>query len=226
MAPQLLLLAAAGVPLGYLVASATRNLPARMLQVCDVDARAHLGMAAIPIQPIPVLSPIRWVGRRDHLIALLASCSCAAVGLLNNQGALAAGLVLVLTLLALAVVDHESMLLPDVIVLPLLWAGLLLCASHAPAQAADHLMAAASGYLLLRLAPSVGEGDAKLAAAGGAWVGLQALPIVGVVAGAVCCIQLLMLWCKGKSLLARHPFGPALAIGIGAVWLGRQLNLL
>ncbi len=221
-----ILWAAAGIPLGYMVASATRNLPARMLQACDVDARAHLGIVGPPSQPPPMLAPIGRGGRRDHVIALLASCCTAAAGLLDNQVMLAAGLVLVLALLALAVIDFESMLLPDFIVLPLLWAGLLLCASQVPALAADHVMAAAGAYLLLRLAPGVAEGDAKLAAAGGAWIGLQALPIVGVVAGAACCVQLLLLWRRGQDLCARHPFGPALAIGIGSVWLGLQLNLL
>lgn len=225
-ATQLLVAAAAGVPLGYLVASATRNLPARMLQACDVDARAYLGMASAPYQFIPLLSPIRRGGWRDHLIALLASSCTAAAGLVNDQVAFASGILLVLALLALAVVDLESMLLPDCIVLPLLWVGLLLCAIQAPTSAADHVMAAAGAYTILRLIPGIGEGDAKLAAAGGAWVGLQALPAVGLVAGAVCCGQILLLWFKGAELHARHPLGPALAIGIWGVWLGLQIKLM
>lgn len=226
IASHLLVAAVAGVPLGYLVASLTRNLPGRMLQACDDDARSHLGIAGAPSQPLPMLAPIGRGGRRDHVIALLASCSIAAASLLNDQVTFAAGGLLMLALLALAVIDVESMLLPDFIVLPLLWVGLLLCASQVPVMAADHVMAAAGAYVLLRLIPGVAEGDAKLAAAGGAWVGLQAVPIVGLVAGAVCCIQLLLLWCKGADLRARHPFGPALSIGIGSVWLGLQLNLL
>ena len=86
-------------------------------------------------------------------------------------------------LLALAWIDWDSMLLPDALTLPLIPAGLLATLWLEPELATDHALAAAVGYTALRgLAlvyrrvrgrDGLGEGDAKLLAALGAWVGLE-----------------------------------------------------
>ena len=92
------------------------------------------------------------------------------------------------TLLTLAWIDWTSLLLPDVLTLPLLLAGLTLTLTLRPDDLADHCLAAALGYLSfqglallyrrLRGRDGLGGGDAKLIAAAGAWCGLEALPLV------------------------------------------------
>jgi leader peptidase (prepilin peptidase)/N-methyltransferase len=135
-------------------------------------------------------------------------------------------------LIALSIVDLREMRLPDVLTLPLIVAGPLLAlamewdggvvwriASAAAGFAA--LFAVAWGYRALRGRAGLGLGDAKLLAAAGAWLGMEALPSV-------------MLWACGSALLAvlaaaafrlpvdgstRIPFGPFLALGFWIVWL-------
>ena len=127
-------------------------------------------------------------------------------------------------LLALALIDWDTTLLPDSINQPLLWAGLAaaLMGWTVPLPAA--LIGALAGYLslwsvywLFKLATGkegMGYGDFKLLAALGAWLGWQmVLPIVlgAAVIGAVIGIGM-----KLNSALREGryvPFGPFLAGG-------------
>ena len=135
--------------------------------------------------------------------------------------------------LALALIDWDTTLLPDVITLPLLWAGLILAALRwTPLPLPQALWGAVAGYLSLwavtqafKLATGrvgMGNGDFKLFAALGAWFGWQALiPIVlmASVIGAVIGIAL-----KFASQLREGgyvPFGPFLAgAGLTALLFG------
>ena len=128
------------------------------------------------------------------------------------------------TLLALAAIDGEWQLLPDTLTLPLLW----LVLGWTPAlRASDAIIGAAGGYLslwslywghrLLTKREGMGFGDFKLLAAGGAWLGWQALPQVALWAAASGLAYALTarLWGRldpGQAL----PFGPFLA---AAIWL-------
>ena len=96
--------------------------------------------------------------------------------------------VLLYALWVLSWIDALYQLLPDVLTLGLLWAGLLLRAWFAPMSLGDAVWGAALGYVLLYL-PHVlylkwrgevglGLGDAKLLAAVGAWLGLVHVPTV------------------------------------------------
>ncbi len=129
-------------------------------------------------------------------------------------------------LLALALIDWDTTVLPDALTLPLLWAGLVAAAlgwlPNLPLL--QSLWGAAAGYLSLwavywffKLATGkegMGYGDFKLLAALGAWLGWQAvLPIVlmasvlGVVVG-------LLMKATGSLREGRFvPFGPFLAGG-------------
>jgi leader peptidase (prepilin peptidase)/N-methyltransferase len=123
-------------------------------------------------------------------------------------------------LIAVAVIDHESMYIPDVIVLPLLWAGLLFYALTAPDQLQWHVLGAAVGYCALRWLP-VGQGDAKLCAVAGAWVGLEPLftfAKIGTVLGVV--VGIVYYCLRGKS--EPYPFGPSLVVALIAT-AGMQL---
>jgi leader peptidase (prepilin peptidase)/N-methyltransferase len=142
-----------------------------------------------------------------------------------------ASLALGWTLLALAVIDLRHHILPDVLTLPLIPAGLALAYLLEPAKLADHAVGAAAGFIgfaliawayrRLRHREGLGQGDAKLLAAGGAWLGWQALPsVVALGAGAALVVALAGGLGRGQlSASARIAFGPYLTLAIWAVWL-------
>lgn len=130
-------------------------------------------------------------------------------------------------LLILAVVDAQTQYLPDVLTLPLLWAGLLGSSFQVLALGLDEsVWASALGYGLfwglamlykfLRGRDGIGLGDAKLLAALGAWLGLSALSAVVLVA-----VTLQLLAFAGRAKAVRHlpmALGPFLAVAAVA-WL-------
>ena len=136
---------------------------------------------------------------------------------------LAASLFFGWSLIALTFIDIDRQLLPDSIVLPLMWAGLLLSIGQVndiPMQ--DSLIGAAAGYLSLWLGyhmfrlvtgkEGMGYGDFKLLAALGAWMGWKMLPLIiilSTVAGALTGIVLILL--KRQQRGSPVPFGPFLA---------------
>ena len=125
--------------------------------------------------------------------------------------------------LALALIDWDTTLLPDDITLPLLWAGLIAATlqwTSVPLTAA--LWGAVAGYLSLWLIywsfklitgkEGMGFGDFKLFAALGAWFGWQALvPIIlmASVIGAI--VGIAMKFSSGLRAGGYVPFGPFLA---------------
>jgi prepilin signal peptidase PulO-like enzyme (type II secretory pathway) len=133
------------------------------------------------------------------------------------------------TLLALAAIDGEWQLLPDTLTLPLLWLGLLgTVFGWTPAlRPSDAIIGAAAGYLslwslywghrLLTKREGMGYGDFKLLAAGGAWLGWQALPQVALLAAASGLAYALTARLRGRLDPGQAmPFGPFLA---AAIWL-------
>lgn len=133
--------------------------------------------------------------------------------------ALAAGLILALTVAS--VVDANLKLLPDDIVQPLLWAGLLanLVGFLVPLQQA--VLGAVAGFMALwalywiaYLASgneAFGYGDIKLVAALGAWLGWDALPAI-LVGGAMVHTLVSLAFRMGGRPSTTLPFGPALAV--------------
>ncbi len=127
-------------------------------------------------------------------------------------------------LLTLALIDSDTMLLPDSLTLPLLWAGVL-CASVGliKLSLAQSVWGAALGYGILWLVQTVfkvitgkqgmGEGDYKLLAALGAWLGWLALPMVLLIASlAGVLVALFMRW-RGRLQAGEPlPFGPYLVL--------------
>ena len=143
------------------------------------------------------------------------------------------------TLLALALIDADTMLLPDSLTLPLMWAGILLASAGVINLSLEQsVWGAALGYAVLWLVQTVfgavtgkqgmGEGDYKLLAALGAWLGWMALPAVVLVAS-VSGVLLALLWRWRGSLQAGQPmpFGPQLAAAgaASAVWQTMPLDL-
>lgn len=139
-------------------------------------------------------------------------------------------------LLALAMIDWDTTLLPDDMTLPLLWAGLIAAALQwNPAvnlQAA--LWGAVAGYLslwavywafkLVTGKEGMGYGDFKLFAALGAWFGWPALVpmiLMASVIGAI--VGIALKFSAGLREGGYVPFGPFLAgAGFTAMFFGPQ----
>ena len=148
------------------------------------------------------------------------------------------GAMLVLTwgLLAMSLIDADHQLLPDALVLPLLWLGLIINQFSLFASPADALWGAIAGYLslwsvywLFKLVTGkegMGYGDFKLLAMLGAWGGWQILPLtilLSSLVGAV--LGVIMLRLRNAETSTPIPFGPYLAIAgwIALLW-GEQIT--
>lgn len=135
------------------------------------------------------------------------------------------------TLLALAVIDWRTLLLPNVLTLPLAGLGLVIIGLLAPSALAAHAVATGTGFLVfiaiayiyrrMRGIDGLGPGDAKLFAAGGAWVGLTGLWSVLLIASLSALVWAGMrCWRQGRiDPRARLPFGSFLCGAIWLVWL-------
>jgi leader peptidase (prepilin peptidase)/N-methyltransferase len=139
-------------------------------------------------------------------------------------------------MITLAVIDFETLLLPDSITLSLLWSGLLMSLTGLFVDSQTAILGASAGYLslwfifhLFRLftgKDGMGHGDFKLFAAFGAWMGWAALPqiiLLSAIPGAVIGILLIVLGRQEQR--QPMPFGPFLACAgwIALLW-GNQLQ--
>ena len=130
-------------------------------------------------------------------------------------------------LLALALIDWDTTVLPDALTLPLLWAGLIAAALGWTIPLSTALWGAVAGYLslwsvywLFKLTTGkegMGFGDFKLLAALGAWLGWQMIvpmllmaSVIGAAVGIA--MKLAATLREGRYV----PFGPFLA-GAGLV---------
>ncbi len=156
-----------------------------------------------------------------------------------------AALLMCATLVTLALIDLEHGLLPDQLTLGLLWSGLALSlvpktavAAHLPELpfpgARQAVAGAIAGYAalwiinfawkVLRKRDGLGGGDMKLAAALGAWTGLNSLPlIVGLAAIAGLAVGLPLVLSRRAAVSDPLPCGPFLAAGgLFMLFLGPQ----
>lgn len=203
----------------------------------------HRPLSALDL--VPVLSFLVLRGRcrtcggrisRFHLAVELAAVLVAvwAATTTPDPAWIWADCALGWTLLALCWIDIWHFLLPDVLTLPLVLAGLGATVVLDPSATTNAAAGAAIGYLALtsveiayralRHRDGLGRGDAKLMAAAGAWVGWQSLPqvIVGAALAGIAAGVVLHIVRKkrtgtrlGDTVI---PFGPCIAI---AVWLVR-----
>jgi leader peptidase (prepilin peptidase)/N-methyltransferase len=214
--------------------------------------RSHCPACGAPLRAqdnFPVLSYLLLRGRCRQCQAaislrypLLEICSALlAVAVVAHFGvtwlALYA-LLLTWTLLALAAIDLEHQLLPDDLTQPLLWLGLLLNTQNLLTSPISAVFGAAVGYLvlwsvywifkLLTGREGMGQGDFKLLAALGAWLGWQMLPVIVLLSsfvGALTGIALIVL--RGRDRREPLPFGPFLAAaGFIALLWGKPLSTL
>jgi leader peptidase (prepilin peptidase)/N-methyltransferase len=226
-----------------------RRLPAEQPVIFARSQCEACGHVLDPRELIPLVSVAmlggrcRWCGARiafTHLAVELAFLVIAAWVVIAEADVLAAwvGCALGWTLVTLAWIDWEHMLLPDALTLPLILAGLGATALQDPSATTEHAAAAAAGYLAfraleiayrrLRGRDGLGQGDAKLMAAAGAWLGLAPLPTVTFMAAIVGLAITAGLRTAGQAMHrgSAIPLGPGLCAAIWVTWLGFDPILL
>ena len=214
------------------------RLPAGQGVILGRSACPSCGHALGPAELVPIASFLALRGRcgwcaapiaRYHLWVELAALAVALWAATTGADAalLWASCALGWTLLTLAWIDAQTFRLPDALTLPLILAGLAEALWLEPDALTQRAFGAATGYTAfwalalayrrLRGREGLGMGDAKLLAAGGAWVGLAGLPAVMLTAALGG-----LAWALRRGRpdpLERVPFGPFLATGVWVVWL-------
>jgi len=145
----------------------------------------------------------------------------------------------VAALIALAMIDLDTTLLPDIINQPLLWVGLLAALlGWIPPSLEQSVIGAAAGYMSLwtiarvyeKLRGQIGmaNGDFKLLAALGAWLGWSMLlPIILLSSAVGAIVGIYMVLFRGHGREVPIPFGPYLAGGgLAALFFGQELLVL
>jgi leader peptidase (prepilin peptidase)/N-methyltransferase len=222
-----------GSVLGVLIARLPVARPIAMVRSCCETCEQVL----VSFDIVPILSYAMLLGRcrrcrapigRQHLAIELATLAVAlwALTVDTEPMRLWVDCGLGWALLTLAWIDWRHLRLPDVLTLPLLLAGLAATWLEAPEDLTDHAIGAAAGYLGFRLVAwtyrmvrgrdGLGLGDAKLLAAGGAWLGWMALPHVILIAAIGGIVVALAAAVRRGRLdgTAMIPFGPCLCLSI------------
>jgi leader peptidase (prepilin peptidase)/N-methyltransferase len=154
----------------------------------------------------------------------------AASGWTGAAGAILAGL-----MLAIAVIDHRRMIIPDELSALAFIAGLIVAGAGADAPPViatlQALVRAAlmfalflgfrAGYRALRGVEGMGLGDVKLAAVAGVWLDWTGLPVVVEIAALSALAAALCTRIRGDVFdpKARLPFGTFFAPAIWICWL-------
>ncbi len=170
------------------------------------------------------------IGPRYPLVEFVTGLLCAIAAWRFGFGPEAImAIFMTLMLVPITMIDADHQLIPDSIVYPLLWVGLLMSLWH-PVVTADVLflppreaiLGAVVGYLslwsvywLFKIVTGkegMGHGDFKLLAALGAWLGWQSLPTIILMSAVVgAAFGILMIVLRGRDRAVPMPFGPFLA---------------
>ncbi|MEI9988933.1 MAG: A24 family peptidase [Rhizomicrobium sp.] len=194
-----------------------------------------------PAELIPLLSFVFQRGRCRHcgapidalhpVVEIGATTVAVWAAIVTSGWIVAASCILGWTLLTLAAIDWRTGLLPDILTVPLIGAGLLTAFLIDGPALGDHLIGAAAGfagfvalagiYSRIRGRAGLGLGDAKLLSAAGAWLSWIALPSVVLLAALFGMALVLVERFRGRTIEAtsRVAFGPALAAATWLVWL-------
>jgi leader peptidase (prepilin peptidase)/N-methyltransferase len=213
-----------GALAGLLLAPLAKIIPRKVLQRAQVNLHEWLGPGGGTEPPVAL-------SRRIWVPLLNAILWAAAAGAVSHQTIWSALLwaVLASTLLSLALMDWDTTLLPDWIVLPLgllglggSYAGLTTQNLPASAFSATIVLGLFGGFAWMfrriRGVSGIGGGDLKLLAALATWWGfIDVLYIVSL----ACLLTIVwyVLWRLFKRLTpqAEWPFGPAIVIA-ALVW--------
>ena len=202
----------------------------------------HCGHGITAFENIPLLSYLLLKGKcsacgarislRYPIVEILtAVMSVAVVAHFGFGWHAVAALLLTWGLIVLTFIDFDHQLLPDSITFPLLWGGLLISLGTVLVDSQTAIIGAAAGYLslwsvywlfkLITGKEGMGQGDFKLLAVLGAWLGWQMLPLIILLSslvGAVTGIALILF--RGQRRDTPIPFGPYLAAAgwIALLW--------
>jgi leader peptidase (prepilin peptidase) / N-methyltransferase len=221
-------------------------LPAKYTIVTPRSACPNCGHNITAMENIPVMSYLMLGGKCKGCktkismrYPLIEALTGALIGLVAYKygytySALFA-FIFVFALVALTFIDLDTFLLPDDIVLPLLWLGLIFNLNTGFTDIKSAVIGAVAGYMMLwivywlfkliRGKEGMGYGDFKLLGAIGAWFGWQMLPAVILLSSVVgSLIGIYLMLFKGKDKNYAIPFGPYLTLaGIAALFFGQQL---
>jgi len=226
----------AGALVGLWLVPLARIIPRKVLHSAQASLHAWQGPGGGLEQPIPPARRI-WVPLLNASLWAYAAYSAGQPAFL----AALIGSFLASTLVMLALIDWETTLLPDWVVLPLGLAGL--ACSFAGLTPNSLLVSAASAAVVLSLLgglswiflrikgeSGIGGGDLKLLSALAAWWGVVGALYI-VVWGSVVSVVWYLVWRRFKGLgsQAEWPFGPAIVVaallwGMQAVYTPTRLN--
>ena len=207
----------------------------------------HCGSVIKARDNIPVVSFLLLKGKcracgkkislRYPIIEIIASVATVFIAVYFGAGTQAlAAVIFSWALICLAVIDFDHNILPDDIIFPLLWLGLIVNSFELFTTIHSSLFGAVFGYLSLwsvyiifkfiTKKEGMGHGDFKLLAMLGAWLGWQMLPAIIIISsllGAIVGLSKILFF--GHDTTIPIPFGPYLAITgwIALLW-GPYIN--
>ncbi|MBN2689615.1 MAG: prepilin peptidase [Gammaproteobacteria bacterium] len=154
--------------------------------------------------------------------------------IINHLGLNIIGLtatLLTYSLIAMSVIDIDYQILPDELTLSMLWIGLLLNSFNVFTTPQAAILGAIIGYSflfiiaktfkLIRGIDGMGNGDFKLLAMFGAWLGWQQLPFIILASSIIgIIISLILIIFRKHKVSEPIPFGPYIAIAgfIAMLW--------
>ena len=215
-----------------------------------VSARSHCRCCNRILTPIELVPVVSWLAQNgkcrgcgakvDTLypimeVAAVAVVLCALP--IVGRELLWITAVLGWMLIALIAMDLREFILSDALTLPLVAIGLAVAWWLEPASVHLHVLGAALGFVLMfganwtynafRGRDGLGQGDAKLMAAAGAWVGVEGVGTVLLYAAVIGLALAMAQRVAGKQIDATTPipFGVGIASGLWLVWLGGPLFL-
>lgn len=210
---------------------------------------SHCPNCKNPIKPwfnIPLISYLflggkcfdckRSISLRYPLIELLtALCATLMAAYFGANLALLASLAFLYLLIPLVIIDLDHHLLPDELTFSLLWLGLFFNLFNLFSSTHDAILGAMLGYLAFYFTQKIfylftgkiglGQGDYKLLAALGAWLGWQLVPFVIFIASVLGLVFSIPYFFKNTTWRQTTiPFGPYLAIaGLICLCFGKPI---
>lgn len=215
----------AGALVGFWLVPFSRIIPSKVLRGAQVQLHEWLGPGGGLEQPVSfrrrLWVPVVNAGLWGYAAAAFSSATFWAVLLWACLSS---------TLVLLALIDWDTTLLPDLVVLPLGIVGMvssyagftshtLLVSTVSAAVVFGLLGGLAWAFQRIKGVSGVGGGDLKLLAALATWYGVLGLFYV-VLLGSVVTVIWHLVWRRFKGLdpQAEWPFGPALVLA-ALVWL-------
>ncbi len=144
---------------------------------------------------------------------------------------------LFILLTTIALFDMRFLIIPNYLVVIMIFLATLSIDLGNRLELLDRMSGIAFGFALiagvalfyrkLRNCEGIGLGDAKLAAASGAWIGVSGIPSVFLWATLSGLIAVSLSYVRGDrpSRMTAIPFGPHLAIGTWIVWLVGPMSI-